>query len=193
MTRQQPPDELSKRFCWGAVLTAVTVASTLAVACGTPFAALATLAALNMRRRDALILIGVNWAANQAIGFGLMHYPLNWDCYRGGLDLGIAAIFCAIAAMLSRHEVERRGWAGKAIASFAAAFVSYEAVLFLISPPGHGGAFSAAVVLYIFCVNALAFIGLTVFKSLAGALGFPFPSIKNAGAVIDWQRRAGSQ
>src|SRR5580704_1050942 len=110
MTLQQPdpqlakrPDtQLAKRFAWGGILTVLTVVSTLAVACGTPFAALAALAALFLPRRDAFALIAVNWLANQAIGFGLLHYPLNWDCYRGGINLGVAALLATAAALLSQ-------------------------------------------------------------------------------------------
>ena len=38
-----------------------------ALACATPFAALATLAALNTPRRDLFALVGVAWLANQII------------------------------------------------------------------------------------------------------------------------------
>jgi hypothetical protein len=175
MTPEQPDTQLAQRLVWGAILTVVTAASTLAVACGTPFAALATLAALFLPRRDALVLIAVNWLANQAIGFGLLHYPLNWDCYRGGIDLGIAAGLSTIAAMSAHRALGRMATALRAIGSFAVAFVAYEAALFLISPVGSGADFAAPVVLYIFYVNAIAFVGLLLLKTAAAALGFMFP------------------
>ena len=119
MTLQQPDTQLSNRFIWGGILTVLTTASTLAVACGTPFAALATLAALFLPRRDALVLIAVNWLANQAIGFGLLHYPLNWDCYRGGISLGIAALLSTMAAMLAQGALRNAATAVRAIGSAA--------------------------------------------------------------------------
>jgi hypothetical protein len=175
MTLQQSDTQLAKRFVWGGILTVLTVASTLAVACGTPFAALATLAALFLPRRDAFVLITVNWLANQAIGFGLLHYPLNWDCYRGGIDLGIAALLSTMAAMLAQGAVRNVATTVKAIGSFAVAFLAYEGSLFLMSPAGSSADFTASVVLYIFYVNAVALVGLLLLQATAAALGFTSP------------------
>jgi hypothetical protein len=190
MTLQQPDTQLAKRFVWGTILTVVTVASSLAVACGTPFAALAALAALYLPRRDALVLIAVNWLANQAIGFGLLHYPLNWDCYRGGIDLGIAAGLSTIAAMSALRALRRKATAPRAIGSFAVAFVTYEAALCVISPVGIGADFAAPVVLYIFCVNAIAFVGLLLLRTAAAALGFmfPFAQVEARPGLLDGKR-----
>ena len=172
MTFQYPNTQLTKRFVWGGILTVLTVASTLAVACGTPFAALATLAALFLPRRDAFVLIAVNWLANQAIGFGLLHYPLNWDCYRGGINLGIAALLSTMAALLAQGALRNVATTVRAIGSFAVAFVAYEGTLFLMSPAGSMADFAAPVVLYIFYVNAVAFVALLLLQTAASALGF---------------------
>ena len=185
MTLQQPDRQLAKRFAWGGILTFLTVASTLAVACGTPFAALATLAALFLPRRDAFVLITVNWLANQAIGFGLLHYPLNWDCYRGGIDLGIAALQSTTAAMLAQRALRNTAATVRAIGSFAIAFAAYEGSLFLMSPAGSGADFSAPEVLYIFYVNAVALVGLLLLQTAAAALGLisPMTALKFDAAV----------
>ena len=172
MTLQQPDTQLAKRFAWGSILTVLTVASTLAVACGTPFAALAALAALFLPRKDAVALIAVNWLANQAIGFGLLHYPLNWDCYRGGINLGIAALLSTAAAMLAREALRSAATSVRATGSFAVAFVAYEGALFLLSPAGSRADFAAPVVWYIFCVNAVALVALLLLQTTATALGF---------------------
>jgi hypothetical protein len=171
MTLQQPDAQLAKRFAWGGMLTVITVASTLAVACGTPFAALATLAALFLPRRDAFVLIAVNWLANQAIGFGLLHYPLNWDCYRGGINIGIAALVATTAALLAQGALRNVAATPRAIGSFAAAFITYEGILFLTSPAGSGADFAAPVVLYILYVNAVAFVALLLLQTAAAAMG----------------------
>lgn len=172
MTHQQPDTQLAKRFAWGGILTVLTVASTLAVACGTPFAALATLAALFLPRRDAFALIAVNWLANQAIGFGLLHYPLNWDCYRGGISLGIAALLATMAALLAQGALRSVATSVRAVGSFAAAFITYEGVLFLLSPAGSTADFAAPVILYIFNVNAVAFVALLLLQAAATSMGF---------------------
>lgn len=185
MTLQQSDTQLAKRLVWGGILTVLTVASTLGVACGTPFAALATLAALFLPRRDAFVLITVNWLANQAIGFGLLHYPLNWDCYRGGIDLGIAALLSTMAAMLAQGAVRNVATTVRAIGSFAVAFLAYEGSLFLLSPAGSSADFAASVVLYIFYVNAVALVGLLLLQATAAALGFisPMTAFKFDAAV----------
>jgi hypothetical protein len=172
MKLQQQDAQLAQRFAWGGILTVLTVASTLAVACGTPFAALATLAALFLPRRDAFVLIAVNWLANQAIGFGLLHYPHNWDCYRGGIDLGVAALLSTTAALLAQRALRNAATTVRAIGSFAAAFVSYEGILFLISPAGSRADFAAPVVLYILYVNAVALVALLLLQTAATAMGF---------------------
>ena len=185
MTLQRPDTQLARRFVWGGILTVLTVASTLGLACGTPFAALATLAALFLPRRDAFVLITVNWLANQAIGFGLLHYPLNWDCYRGGINLGIAALLSTMAAMLAQGAVRNAAITVKAIGSFAVAFLAYEGSLFLMSPAGSSADFAASVVLYIFYVNAVALVGLLLLQATAAALGFisPMTAFKFDAAV----------
>jgi len=172
MILQQADTQLAKRFAWGGILTVLTVSSTLAAACGTPFAALATLAALFLPRRDAFVLIAVNWLANQAIGFGLLHYPLNWDCYRGGINLGVAALLSTLAALLSQGALRNSATTLRAIGSFAAAFITYEAMLFLMSPAGSRADFAAPVVLYILYVNAVALVALLLLQAAAAALGF---------------------
>jgi hypothetical protein len=172
MILQQADTQLAKRFAWGGILTVLTVSSTLAAACGTPFAALATLAALFLPRRDAFVLIAVNWLANQAIGFGLLHYPLNWDCYRGGINLGVAALLSTLAALLSQGALRNSATTLRAIGSFAAAFITYEAMLFLMSPAGSRAGFAAPVVLYILYVNAVALVALLLLQAAAAALGF---------------------
>jgi hypothetical protein len=159
-------------FVWGGALTIVTMASSLAVACGTPFAALAALGALFLPRRDALLLIAVNWLANQAIGFAFLHYPLNWDCYRGGIDIGIAALLATMATMLAHGTLRSAAISVRALGSFAVAFTIYEAALFILSPAGSGADFAAPVIGYIFCVNAVAFVGLMLLNAAAAALGF---------------------
>src|SRR5258708_18514374 len=172
MTLQQSDPQLAKRFAWGGILTVLTVTSTVAVACGTPFAALATLAALFLPRRDAFALIAVTCLANQAIGFGLLTYPLNWDCYRGGINLAIAALLSTMAAMLAQGALRNVAATVRAIGSFAVAFLAYEGTLFAISPSGSGADFAAPVVLYIFYVNAVAFVAMLLLHIAAAALGF---------------------
>ena len=54
---------------WVALLTAASTATTLALACATPFPSLAALAAVHMRQRDGVALMLLAWLASQGVGF----------------------------------------------------------------------------------------------------------------------------
>ena len=177
MSIHRRESDLAKRLGWGGVLTTVTVVSTLLVACGTPFVALATLGALFLPRRDAVVLIAVNWLANQVIGFAFLHYPHTLECYRGGLDIGFAAMLCAFAALLANKVLGKAAPVLKALGSFAVAFVTYEGLLYAISPHANAADFAPPIVGYIFLVNSIAFVGLLLIKALAAVLGFAFPLV----------------
>jgi len=73
------------------VLTAAAILFSFAFACATPFPALTALAALHLRRSDALALTGIAWVANQAIGYGLLGYPQTWDSFAWGGVIGVSA------------------------------------------------------------------------------------------------------
>ena len=171
MLRQFNSD-LARRFTWGGILTLVTVTSTLAAACGTPFAALGALGALFQPRRDAFIIVFVNWLANQAIGFAFLHYPHTLECYLGGLHLLAAAWLCTIAAMFTKYQLSKGGAVLKAIVFFAAALAVYEATLFALSPSASASDFALPVVAYIVKVNSVAFLGLLLVKIAATRLGY---------------------
>jgi hypothetical protein len=175
MTQEPDGSALLQRTAWGSILTVATVLGTLGAACAAPFAALAALAAIFLPRRDAFVLIGVNWIATQVIGFVWLHYPLNWECYRGGLNLGMAALCATAAAMCAHWAVRRAGWPVAMIGPFVAAFVAYEGVLFAMSPWRNGGDFAWPVVLYIFKVNGIAFAILLLLQRIAMAIGLSMP------------------
>jgi hypothetical protein len=65
------------RPLWLGVLVAAGAVLTMAFACVTPFAAFAAIAAVTLSRRDAVLLAVALWLANQAVGYGVLHYPWN--------------------------------------------------------------------------------------------------------------------
>ena len=156
----RPKSDSIQRLTWGGLLTVVTVVSTLATACGTPFAALGALGALFLPRRDAFLLVKVNWLANQAIGFIWLHYPHTRECYVGGIGLGMAALLGTLAAIAVSSRLRQAGPVLKAIVTFTAAFLAYEGVLFAISPSNSSKAFALPIVIYILWVNGIAFVAL---------------------------------
>src|ERR1700744_6743620 len=92
-------------FAWALVLAVATVAGSLAASCMMPFVALAVMAAATMTRRLAAVTVAAAWAANEAIGFTLLHFPANASSF----GWGSAALVAALGAMLAASLVLARG------------------------------------------------------------------------------------
>jgi hypothetical protein len=152
----------TRRAGWIAFLTSGTILGSFIFACATPFPALAALAALYMNKRDAVLLIVLNWACNQAIGYGFLHYPWTWESFAW-----VATVAAAGA------EVLARGMPWAAVAVFIGAVAAYEGTLYAATAflPSGEGAFGAKVVLYIVTVNAVAFLVLLACQGMGRAAG----------------------
>ncbi|MGO9674636.1 MAG: hypothetical protein ACLPSF_10810 [Methylocella sp.] len=164
---------------WIALLVAASAAFTLAFACATPFAAFAAVAALTMTRRDALLLVGLVWFANQCVGFGVLHYPWTADCLAWGAGLGIIALLSVLAAEFGAKRLIGRNGILASIKAFLAAFAIYEGLLFLTSIAVQSGVedYTAAIVGRILAINAVAFAGLLALNKLGASAGLvPAPS-----------------
>ena len=162
------PSSTPAPWLWIGLVCVASLVLSRAFACATPFAALATVAAFTLRRRDALTLVLCVWLANQAVGFGLMHYPLRPSTFAWGAAIGIAALAAlATACGLTRTRLPA------VIAlplGLVAAYGAYELVLLatswlLASSPG---AFAPAVVARLFAINAAAFGALLCADRLLG-------------------------
>jgi hypothetical protein len=117
---------------WPALLLAAALLSSVTFACVTPFAAFAVLAAATMRPPRALAMVAAVWLVNQMLGFCALGYPFDGATLAWGAAIGVAALAgTAAAAVLART----RGWplAAKLAAAFAAAFILYEALLFVVA------------------------------------------------------------
>lgn len=149
----------TRRVIWMALIVVSGVGLSLFFACATPFAALATLAALKTRRRDTAAVVGLVWAGNQAVGYGYLGYPWTWDSVAWGLAIGLSAGLALLAAI----ALTPRRSASLAISlPFVGAFAAYELALYIASfvLPSSNAAFSAAVVEQLFLVNLVALLGL---------------------------------
>lgn len=163
----------ARRWLWILLLTAASVFVTLGMACGTPFVALATLAAFYMSRRDGLALIGIAWLADQAVGYGLLQYPRTLSSLAWGLILGVAAILALLAAQALAGRLRDRGRVVAGAAAFAGAFVAYQVVLFAATAGLASGseAFSLPVVGWVLRVNLLSLAGLLILYRLGVWIG----------------------
>jgi len=166
------PNE-TRRWLWILLPTAASVFVTLGMACATPFAALATLAALHMSRRDGLALIALAWLADQAVGYWLLGYPRTPASVAWGVILGVGAVLALLAAQALTDRLRDRGLMVAGAAAFAGAFVAYQVVLFAATAVLASGseAFSPPIVGWVLRVNLLSLAGLLILYPLAVWIG----------------------
>ncbi|MES2494678.1 MAG: hypothetical protein V4618_01060 [Pseudomonadota bacterium] len=160
---------------WIVLLTLASTATTLLLACATPFPALAALAAVHMRRADGLALMLLAWVASQAVGFCLLDYPLEAKTFAWGVSLATAAVAAVLAAQaLLPRFAGAPLWARLSIA-YVAAFAVFKAVVFLWAL-GLGGAHvmaAPAVMANQFVRNGAILIGLVLLHRGLIARGVP--------------------
>ncbi len=175
-----------KRLLWIGLLTAAAVVLSGVYACATPFAALAALAALDIDRRDGLILVGVIWLANQIVGFGFLGYPQELQAYAWGIAIGAGAVAGFLCARVLVTAIASTNRLLAAAAAFGVAFVAYQAVLYAATfiLPSSEGAFSFAVVSYVATVNAVAFPVLLAAHRVAVAVGVVSRNILEGAATM---------
>ncbi|PWR17772.1 hypothetical protein [Zavarzinia compransoris] len=163
----------SRSLLWLGFITLAGAAFSLVLACATPFAALAAIAALNLSRRDAVLAVVLAWAVNQAIGFGLLSYPHDASTYAWGGAIGISALLSLAGAVAAAGLLARRHALVRGLAGFVAAFVVWQLALYASALAiGNGeGAFSAAIVGYVLQMNVLALAILAVVHQAAISLG----------------------
>ena len=149
----KPQAEAVLRAVCLALLLVGGVGSSLFFACATPFAAIATLAALKLAWRDGLAIIGLVWLANQTIGFGVLGYPWTLESLAWGVAIGASGVLAlgAAAAFASARPVRLA-----LSLPFVAAFAVYELGLFVTSIVlgAEPGAFAFAVMKQVFVLNA---------------------------------------
>src|SRR5258706_4908659 len=181
----------ARRWLWILLLPAASVFVTLGMACATPFAALATLAALHMSRRDGLALIGIAWLADQAVGYGLLGYPRTANSVAWGVILGVSAFAALLAARALADRLRGRGGLMTGAAAFVGGFVAYEAVLVAATAVLASGAdaFSLPIVGWVLRVNLLSLAGLLILHRLAVWVGLGTRASLGARATVTAGRR----
>jgi hypothetical protein len=152
------PHRLAALFCLALLAGSCALAS-LALACATPFAAFAVVAAAMLPLRPALLVVTGTWLVNQAIGFGVLHYPTDGNTILWGLAIGLAALVATLMAAAALHVLPAHR-ASPALALLCA-FAAYQVSL-LAATPFLGGAssFAAAIVSRLGLLNAAWLIGL---------------------------------
>jgi hypothetical protein len=161
-------------------LAGAAVLFSLALACATPFAALATAATFALPHRDAVFAVCLAFVANQMIGFGFLDYPRDAETIAWGAGIGVAALASLGAAMAAARPAARFGRLAAWGLSFAAAFAVWQLALFAAGQViGTGSAgFSAEIVVWVLQLNAVAlagFAGLWALARHAGLVGAAAP------------------
>ncbi|MEM1378433.1 MAG: hypothetical protein AAGG69_13690, partial [Pseudomonadota bacterium] len=163
-------------------LVAIAIVFSFALACGMPFAAIGALAALTLAPRNAFVLAGLAWAANQVIGFGFLGYPFDLTTLAWGVALGVSAFAAVVAAMIGIQKSANASPLVNISLAFLAAWTAQQAVVFgagLILG-GTASAFAPAVVWFIFWTNALAFIVLFAAQLIGARVGVAKPPLPQA-------------
>jgi hypothetical protein len=166
----RPEPNQAGRAVWIALIVVSGPCLSPIFACATPFAALAALAALKLGWRDRIVVLGLVWLANQAIGFGLLGYPRRWDSAAWGLAIGAST---ALAVLAARGLSTTRPAPLAVSLPFIAAFAVFELGLYIAGTmlPGSERAFTAAVVGHVLLINAAALCALIAVYQLAMLLG----------------------
>lgn len=157
---------------WILLLTGASTASTLALGCATPFAALAALAAVHMRRKDGTALVIAAWLASQIVGFGLLGYPHDAQTLGWGATLVVAAVTAALGAGVAGGLAS---YASRLATAYALAFVAFKGIILLASL-GLGGTETLAAPALLakqFLRDGAFLLGLLAFYHALVALGLP--------------------
>lgn len=164
------PSHATGTAIWTALIAGLTVVGSYGYACAAPLAAVAAIAALTLDRTNGLILIGLAWIINQAVGFLLLSYPHTADTYLWGAAIGAGAFagFLAARAVSRTFAHPLIGWA----VAFLTAFVFYQLGMYfgalVFTDPA--SAFTTEIVNEVFVINAVAYAGFALVYRLAVAL-----------------------
>jgi hypothetical protein len=144
-----------------ALLTVSCALASFALACATPFAAFAVVAAAMLPLRPALLVVAGAWLVNQSIGFGVLHYPVDGSTIAWGFVIGAAALLATAAASTILRMLPQGRTPLMLAITFVAAYAVYELALLAATPfLGGEGAFTAAIVTRIGLTSAVWLAGL---------------------------------
>ena len=114
---------------WVGLLTATSAVTTLALACATPFSALAAVAATRLPGRASFALMGMTWLVSQAIGFCVLDYPRDPKTFAWGFAMLTAALAAVAAARWGNRAVAANGPFVRIATAFGTGFIAYKATL----------------------------------------------------------------
>jgi hypothetical protein len=150
----------ARDLSWLVAIDGAAVLGSFALACMTPFAALAAAAALTLPRRTGVMAVLGAWMLNQIIGFGFLGFPTDpMTILRGvAIALSMLAGFGVAHAVRGSHGTLSLA---RMIAALAGAFVTYEVVTYATAMVlGGTQNFTPAIVWMLARNDAMWFTGL---------------------------------
>lgn len=148
-------------FCFALLVTASALAS-FVLACATPFAAFAVIAAAMLPLQSALLVVAGAWLVNQGIGFGVLHYPIDAATIAWGFVIGAAALAATLVAAFALQALRTTRAPLALPVVLVAAYVAYELTLLAATPMlGGTAAFTADIVARLGLTSIGWLIGLT--------------------------------
>jgi hypothetical protein len=154
-------------FCF-TLLTISCALASFALACATPFAAFAVIAAATLPLRPALLVVTGAWLINQSIGFGALHYPINASTISWGFVIGAAALAATTASDVLLRALPPKRTPLVLALTLVCAYGAYEFALLTATPIlGGAGAFTTAIVARLGLLNMVWLIALVVACEIA--------------------------
>jgi hypothetical protein len=153
-------------FCF-TLLTISCALASFALACATPFAAFAVVAAAVLPLRPALLVVTGALLVNQIIGFGALHYPIDASTIAWGFVIGAAALAATAASAAAFRALPMSRTPLMLALVLVGAYAAYEFVLLAATPfLGGAGAFTAAIVTRIGLLNLAWLVGLVAAREV---------------------------
>src|ERR1700751_5479142 len=118
---------------WPAILIGSSLVFSIGFVCAAPFEAIGAAAAVTLARRDALLVSGVTWLLNQSVGYGMLSYPWSFNSIAWGIALGAATLLATVAACAAYQMKTAIPKAFGFGIAFAAAFLVFEAAIYVIA------------------------------------------------------------
>lgn len=165
--------DAASRWVWVGLTAVASVFLSMKLQCVLPFAALAAIGVLELRRAEALTLVGLAWVTNQVLGYAVLGYPHEFQSYAWGAMIGLGAVAAVFAGEPVRDLLSKQAYAVRASAVLAIGYAAYEAVLFSarIVLPATDVAFSTRVVIEYGAVNIVAFVSLMAIHTILSQVG----------------------
>lgn len=167
---------------WLGLLVVGALASSYIFACATPFAALATAAALTLNRTQGVVFILATWLANQLIGYGILGYPQDAYSFTWGAVIGAAALVSLGAARITASRLTGLSEWMRISTCFAASLIASQLFMYAaaLTPLGGIEGFSSEIIREVVTINAVAMVAIYAFNLLAVSVGLLPAAAKSA-------------